>query len=137
MKRYIKSSQSTAYYESIKGTPLIFAMARITPTYITIDGYSNKSTIKGALKDLAKAVAKYSQSESDAILDMINFDEICQYPANNNDGYVLEWEEVPSASRHVDADGVDTLLSNRDDTYENFDVEYKPAKWYLMIRIVR
>jgi len=135
MKQYIRSSN--VIYEEISGTPLIFAIAKITSNYIVIDGYSNKSTIKGALRDLSKAVRKYNTDEADGILDMIKFNEIEQIPATLGGDYIIEWEPVSSAARHIDSDGIDVSLSNRDDTYENFDTEYADAKWYLMTRIVR
>ena len=68
---------------------------------------------------------------------MIKFNEIEQIPATLGGDYIIEWEPVSSAARHIDSDGVDVSLSNRDDTYENFDTEYADAKWYLMTRIVR
>lgn len=110
--------------EDIKSTPLIFGTAVITDTYIDIDGYSNKKTEAGALSDLAKALDKYDKGEADALRGVIGTDEMMQITPGKNDGpaqYILEWEEVPSAS-HMK---------------ENDEMEYKPAKWYLHTRIVR
>ena len=83
--------------ESIKGTPLMQATALIRPKTISIDGYSKKATIKGALSDLAKAVEKYDKSEADGIRSMIKFGEIEQFRSKDSP-YVLEWEEVNGTS---------------------------------------
>lgn len=123
-------SRRTITTEEIKGTPLIFGTAMIrsaTPEWsetVDIDGYSNKKTIAGALKDLAKAVEKYSADEAEVIRDMIKWNEINQAkPAEHYDGgYILEWEEVPGATR------INPV------TDEN---EYRDGRWYLHTRIVR
>ncbi len=124
-----RNSTATIKQEEIKGTPLIFGEARIHSNFIDIDGYSNKKTIEGALKDLAKAVAKYDKDEADAITSMIKFDEIVQTKYVSGDGnaqYILEWEEVPSASRYV---------GNNEDS--DREIEYKDGRWYLHTRIIR
>lgn len=115
--------------EEIKGTPLIFGTAMIRSATaeqsetVDIDGYSNKKTIAGAIGDLAKAVEKYSKDEADALRDLIKWKELVQIkPGPNYDGgYILEWEEVPGATRI------------NPDTNEN---EYKDGRWYLHTRIV-
>jgi len=127
------AEQKNGKYEAVPG--LIYGTAHITDNYIDIDGYSNKKTEKGLLGDLAKAVSRYDEGEAQNLRDSVKWNEISQYPGNeNNRDYILEWEDVPSASRNVDADGVDTVLSNRDDTHENFETESKPANYYVHIR---
>ena len=123
------SSRPAIITEEITKTPLIFGTAVIRPATadrsetVDIDGYSNKKTIAGALKDLAKAAEKYSPGEAEVIRDMIKWNEINQVkPGEHYDGgYILEWEEVPGATRI------------NPDTGEN---EYKDGRWYLHTRIV-
>lgn len=120
----IGTSRYTVTEEQIKGTPLIFGTAMIRPDSIDIDGYSNKKTIKGALEDLAKALDKYDENEADGLRTAISANEIEQIHAIRGEGsaqYILEYEEVPLASRYN----------------ENEEMEYKPAKWYLHTRIVK
>ena len=110
--------------EEIKGTPLIFGEARVFKDFVDIDGYSNKATLKGALGDLAKAIAKYDEGEAKALRDSIKFNEIDQVKPTADGGpgqYILEYEEVPSASRYINDE----------------DIEYKEGKWYLHTRIIR
>ena len=118
--------------EEITGTPLIFADAVIRPAtaenseMVDIDGYSNKKTLNGAIRDLAKAVAKYNKIEANALLDMIKTGELQQYTPDmytdkSNIGYLLDWEEVGSATR----------LNEETD-----EVEYADGRWYLHVRFV-
>lgn len=121
----VGNTSSNHTYEDIKGTPLIFGTAHIAPTFIDIDGYSNKTTIKGALSDLAKALDKYDKYEADYLRTAISSGEIEEIKPNKEDGagqYILEYEEVPSAARYIEG---------------TEDMEYKPAKWYIHTRIVR
>lgn len=112
----------TIRQEDIKGTPLIFGTAVIRQDTIDIDGYSNKKTLKGALADLAKALDKYDKDEADALRSSIKFNEIDPVNTVPEGGvYILEYEEVPSATRYN----------------ENDEVEYKSAKWYLHTRVGR
>lgn len=132
--------KSNISYEPIKNTPLIFGIAGIRKDTIDIDGYSNKKTEKGALSDLAKAIEKYDKGEADYIRDMISSNEISMVKPDRSIGgsqYLLDWEEVPGASRLVDANGVDTILSNRNDTDENYTTEYKDANYYVHVRFFR
>ena len=110
--------------EDIKGTPLIFGTAVITDTYIDIDGYSNKKTEAGALSDLAKALDKYDKNEADGLRDVIKWNDIQQYSARREEPaaqYILEWEEVPGATR----------------TKDDGELEYKNARYYLHTRILK
>ena len=87
---------------------------------IHIDGYSNAKTVNGALKDLAREVAKVSELEASVITDAIKFgDEVCV----DTEYYKVECEEVGCASRFVDE--------------EAMECEYRPANFYLHIMFVR
>lgn len=116
------TGKSQMITEPVKG--LIFGTANIRKGSIDIDGYSNKKTIAGALKELAKAVDKYYKGEGDYIRDMVKFNEISMSLPDKSAGvdqYIIEWEEVPSASRYND----------------NNEVEYKDARWYLHVRFLK
>ncbi len=119
-------------YEQITGTPLIFGLAHVTKDYIDIDGYINRKSESAMLNAFAKAVDKYDKGEGDVLRDQVKFNEIAQAPPSYpyDGGYILEWEDVPSASRFVDKNGVDTAISGEDEE----DVEYKDAKYYVHIR---
>lgn len=87
---------------------------------INLDGYSRNKTLKGALKDLAREVAKLDKGEADAILD--NLDETAAMAsdmANVPDAYYIEAQEVPCASRYSE---------------ETDEIEYAEGRWYLYIR---
>ena len=67
---------------------------------VNIDGYSRNKTLKGALRDLAREVAKIDKIEAEAILN--NLDETAEMAsdmANIPDAYYIEAQEVPCASR--------------------------------------
>lgn len=103
---------------------LIFGVAKITASFVDIDGYSKAKTIKGLLSNLAKAVENYSKYDAIVLRDNINFNEIVQYPARKEEGpaqYILEWEEVSNASRINDQG----------------NLEQKNANYYIHIRIVK
>lgn len=87
---------------------------------INLDGYSRNKTLKGALSDLAREVAKIDKGEADAILD--NLDETAEMAsdmANIPDAYYIEAQEVHCASRY----------SEKSD-----EIEYAEGHWYLYIR---
>lgn len=106
--------------EQIKGTPLVFATAMIREDSVDIDGYSNKKTLKGALSDLAKAIEKYNKGEADALRSSIKFNEIEQVNTVPEGGvYILEYEEVPSASQYNE---------------ETDEMEYAEGRWYVHTR---
>ena len=103
---------------------LIFGVAKITTSFVDIDGYSKAKTIKELLSNLAKAVEKYNKYEADSLRDSAKFNEIVQYPARKEEGpaqYILEWEEVSYASRINDQG----------------NLEQKNANYYIHIRIVK
>ena len=87
---------------------------------IIIDGYSNAKTVKGAIKDLAKEVSKYSILESNGLID--NMEETINTLNIKYDDcdYVVECESVSCATTYID-----------DETNE-----YKEANFYLHISFV-
>ena len=107
--------------EKVKG--LIFGLADVRETYIDIDGYSNKKTLKGALSDLARAIENYSKTEADSLRHCIKSNEISQAHHDRNydfPQYILEYMDVPCAS---------TIVG--DVNNDDYEVEYKDASWYL------
>jgi len=98
---------------------------------INLDGYSRNKTLKGALKDLAREVAKIDEGEAHAITD--NLDETVQMVAEGMDNYpgcyVIEAEEVGCASRYKYLDGDENNYSE-----ENVEIEHAEGHWYLYIR---
>lgn len=48
---------------------------------ITIDGYTSNKTERGIIKDVARVVSKYDQSEANTLLDYLKLVQIAQsYP---------------------------------------------------------
>lgn len=84
---------------------------------IVVDGYSNKKTIKGAIADLAKEVAKVSEIEA---TNLKEYGLELMETMSEDDDYYIECEEVATA----------TKINSND------EIEYKEAKYYLMIRFV-
>lgn len=87
---------------------------------IGLDGYSQNKTLKGALKDLAREVAKIDKGESDAILN--NIDEMVGMATdmmNIPNEWYIEAQEVHCASRRSE---------------KNDEIEYADGHWYLYIR---
>lgn len=119
-KKPVKKQQEKHTYEDIK-KGLIFGTAHKAPNWIDIDGYSNAKTEEGALRDLAKAVEQYDEGEANAIRSMIKNNEVVQFPATKDSDYILEWEDVPAATKYND----------------NGDPEYKDARYYMHTRIIR
>ena len=135
-KRNSEDAKSNTKDRYEKAPGLIYGVARINDKFIDIDGYSNKSTEKGMLSELAKTVERYDKAEADGIRDMVKFNEISQSHYNKQDGgnqFICEWEEVPSASRYVDKNGKDSILSGN----EGVDIESRDGKYYVHIRIPR
>ena len=98
---------------------------------IHLDGYSRNKTLKGALKDLAREVAKIDEGEGRCISNYI--DETAQMVAegmpNEAGCYFIEAQEVPCASRYKFLNG------DKDDFSEgNIEMEYAEGHWYLYIR---
>lgn len=90
---------------------------------INLDGYSRNKTLKGALSDLAREVAKIDEGEARAITD--NIDEyigmVVDGMLNEANCFYIEAEEVHCASRY----------SEKKD-----EIEYAEGCWYLYIRFV-
>ena len=90
---------------------------------MNIDGYSANKTLKGALKDLARELAKYDKGEAEAITKYI--DDTCEMVKNgmiNEPGcYYIEAEEVGCASQYNE---------------ETDEIETADANWYLYIRYI-
>ena len=93
---------------------MIFTEVRENETFIHIDGYSNKKTLNGALKELAKEVARYNELEASTITDAIKFGEEILV---NTEYYIVEAEEVGCATRYINDE----------------EAEYKEANYYLHI----
>ena len=104
---------------------LVFGLADIRKDYIDIDGYSNKKTLNGAIKDLARAADEFKNGEGDALRENIKDNELVMVKPDKTIGgaqYILEWEEVPQASQ----------INEKTD-----EMEYKDANWYLHLRFIR
>ena len=88
---------------------------------INLDGYSRNKTLKGALNDLAREVAKIDEGEGDAITN--NIDEymgmVIDGMLNEVGCFYIEAEEVGCASRYSE---------------KNDEIEYAEGHWYLYIR---
>ena len=95
---------------------------------ITIDGYTSNKTEKGIIRDVARAIQPYSESEAQALLDALKFgiDEnntLFIKAADSCGGYFFEYEEVPCATKNNEKTG---------------EVEYREGFYnYFCIRIVK
>ncbi len=98
---------------------------------INLDGYSRNKTLKGALKDLAREVAKIDEGEGKCISDYINetAEMVAAGMANEPGAYYIEAEEVPCASRYKFLNG-----DENDYSEENIEIQYAEGHWYLYIR---
>ncbi len=98
---------------------------------INLDGYSRNKTLKGALKDLAREVAKIDEGEGKCISDYINetAEMVAAGMANEPGAYYIEAEEVPCASRYKFLNGDENDFSE-----ENVEMQYAEGHWYLYIR---
>lgn len=117
--------------EDIKRGPLIFGKAAIVNNseggYIDIDGYLYARNENDLLLKLAKAVDLYNKGEADGLRDLVKFNETSQIHADKNAGpnqFILEWEDVPGASRWNE---------------EKDEMEYsdKRANYYVHMRMVK
>lgn len=98
---------------------------------INLDGWSNKKTLRGAIKDLAREIAKINQEEANALTDYMDYTlQIAKEGmANVNGEWYLEVDEANAACREIYLDGNE----NNDDD-DNIEMEYTEANWYLYIR---
>jgi len=96
---------------------MIFAQTTVRNGLVVIDGYSNKKTIKGAIADLVKEVAKINEAEATNLkeygLELLG-------TTNETDEYYIECEKVCCATNMTEDD----------------EMEFKDANFYLMIRFV-
>lgn len=122
---------------------LIFGSTKITPTLITIDGYSNQRTLSGALGELANVLDKFDKGEGDALRTIIKSKDISVI--YDEGGYSLDFESVPGAVNYMKtADNPhghtygDKRKKRKLKGYEVYeDAEYANAKWYVSTTIVR
>lgn len=99
---------------------MIFVGTIERPNTITIDGYSDAKTVKGALSDFGRYVKNHiSETEGQAIID---YREECLISASSScGGYFLEIEEIACAANCNEQD----------------EIEYKDANFYIVGRIVK
>ena len=108
-----------------------FAEIEIRNGMVNLDGYSDRKTLRGALKDLAREVAKIDKGEADCIASYLDdtLEMVRQGMTNEPGYYYIEAQEVPCASRYKFLDGD---KDNFDD--DNVEIEYAEGYWYLYIR---
>ena len=86
---------------------MIFEEMKEKDGYIFIDGYSKNKTLKGAIKDLARSVAKYNEDEANVILD--------SGVTIVTPEYEIEILEVAQASRYIKGNvenGIESKMAN-------------------------
>lgn len=88
---------------------------------ITIDGYSKAKTVKGAIKDLAKEIAKHSTDEANNLIE--NIEDTISVLNQRFEGceYWIDCEEVSCAVKYN----------------EEGEAEYKEANHYMAICFVK
>ena len=95
---------------------------------ITIDGYTSNKTEKGIIRDVARAIQKFSKIESECLMEMAReYNEEINNPFVNPEdsdgGYFFQYENVGCASKINDETG---------------EMEYKDGFHnYFCIRIVK
>ena len=95
---------------------------------ITIDGYTSNKTEKGIIRDVARAIQKFSKNESECLMKMSrDYNEEINSPfvdpEDSDGGYFFHYENVTCASRINDETG---------------EMEYKDGfNNYFCIRIVK
>ena len=72
---------------------------------ITIDGYTSNKTEKGIIRDVARAIQKFSKIESECLMEMAReYNEEINNPFVNPEdsdgGYFFEYEEVSCATQY-------------------------------------
>lgn len=95
---------------------------------VIVDGYTSNKTVKGIIRDVARAIAKIDEGWATCLFDSAKyFEPIFNTPfseaKNSNGGYFFEIEEVGCATRYNE---------------ETDDIEYKEGyKTYFCIRILK
>lgn len=90
--------------------------------HITVDGYSNRKTLKAALKDMGRFIRdNLDKGEGQCIIDYPEEVRV-SWLDKIGGSYFLEAEEVPCASQF------------NEDTDE---VEYADGRWYIVCRFVK
>ena len=90
---------------------------------INLDGYSDRKTLRGALRDLAREVAKIDKGEAAGITDYMD-DTL----ALVRDGMTNE-----PGCWYIEAQEVSIACQYNEDTDE---MKYADGRWYLYIRFV-
>lgn len=100
---------------------MVFVDAVKRKKMVTVDGYSKAKTVKGAIADMGRYIAKHFNETEGNFLRKYKEDALL--PAKCSDGgYYLEVEEVPCASRwHEDTE----------------EMEYKDANYYVVCRFCK
>lgn len=100
---------------------MTFVETEIRNGMVNLDGYSTRKTLRGALKDLAREVAKIDKGEADGITNYMDdtLEMVLEGMTNEPGAWYIEAVEVGCASRF------------NEDTDE---MEYAEGNWYLYIR---
>lgn len=107
---------------------LAFVEAIERETTITIDGYTSNKTVKGIIRDVARAVEKYSDVEAKSLYETAkdynpDFNNPFVEASYSDGGYFFEYEECPCASRWDE---------------KKDEMEYKDGYFnYFCIRIIK
>ena len=87
---------------------------------VTIDGYSTRKTMKGAIREMGKWVAEHiDEGEGQAIMDYP--EESLLMAKDSCGGFFLEAEPVGCATRMNE---------------ETEEMEYAEGNWYIVVRLV-
>ena len=88
---------------------------------VNLDGYSDRKTLRGALKDLAREVAKIDKGEADCITEYLDdtLEMVRQGMTNEPGYYYIEALEVGCACQYNEETG---------------ETKYADGHWYLYIR---
>lgn len=90
--------------------------------------YTSNKTERGIIKDVARVVSKYDQSEANTLLDYLKmglnkYNTPFAKASESEGGYFFEYEEVPCATRYNE---------------ETDEMKYKEGYYnYFCIRIVK
>ena len=102
---------------------LIYPEAIEREATVTVDGYSNRKTMKAAIKEMGRYIRdNFDEGEGQSILD---YPEECRVSneCKKSGCYFLEVEEVEGASYFdEDADEI---------------TEYAEANWYILCRFIK